>query len=311
MSYQVLLNQILALFIILFFGYYLSKKKFITKKRREFLFDLLLDYILPFMIISSMLVDIEPGMLENVIYLLVSWAVVYILVILISAGLVKFLPGSDRHKRTIRFLIIFSNVGYMGLPVLGAIFPEYGVFYGSIGLIPFNVIIWTFGIYLLQQNGNKLELSRLLEIFKHNGTLALGVGFFFLLTGIRLPGAVEQAIELIGDATFPLSMIVIGASLYGMSLQKIVVKNELLGLSILKLLVFPLLIFFILFALPLQNFLAAIITLQFSMPVAANSVIFTSRFSGDELLACEGVFLTTFLALFTIPLMAAIVTTLI
>lgn len=311
MSYPSLLNQIISLFIILFFGYYLRKKGFISEKRREFLFDLLLDYILPFMIISAMIIDIEPGMLGNVIYLLLSWAAVYLLAILLSAVLAKFLPGSDRHKRTIRFLIIFSNVGYMGLPVLGAIFPDYGVFYGSIGLIPFNLVIWTYGIYLLQENGENLNFSRLLEIFKNNGTIALGIGFLLLLTGIKPPAAVIEAVDLIGDATFPLSMIVIGASLYGMSLKKIAVKPELLGLSLFKLVVFPLLIFFVLFTLPLPNKLAAIISLQFAMPVAANSVIFASRFPGDEFLASEGVFLTTSLALITIPVMTGIIVTLI
>ncbi len=310
MHYPDLLNQILALFIILFFGYYLRKKKFISESRREFLFDLLLDYILPFMIISAMMVDIEPGMLGNVIYVLLSWFMVYLLAILLSAGLAKFLPGSDRHKRTIRFLIIFSNVGYMGLPVLGAIFPEYGIFYGSIGLIPFNVVFWTYGAYLLQENGNNFNLSRLLKIFNNNGTIALGIGFLLLLSGFRPPGAVVEAVELIGDATFPLSMLVIGASLYGMSFKKIIIKPELLGLSLLKLVIFPLLIFLLLLVLPLDNQLAAIIAMQFAMPVAANSVIFASRFPGDEILASEGVFLTTLLALFTIPGLAGIITAL-
>ena len=306
-SYMVLINQIAALFLIMFFGYFLRKKEVIKEKQRDFLFDLLLDYILPFMVISAMIIDFEPGMLENVKYLLISWAGVYLFMIIFASVIARIIPGSDRHKRTIEFLMIFSNVVYMGLPVLGAIFPDYGVFYGSIGIIPFNVVLWTYGVYLLQDDGSKFEFNRLIKIFNNNGTLALAIGFIILLTGINLPAALVEAIDLIGDATFPISMLVIGASLYGMDLRKIVIKPQLIGLSFFKLIILPLATFFLLLLFPLDSTLVAVIAVQISMPVAANSVIFTARFPVDYKLATEGVFLTTFLALFTIPLIVVIV----
>ena len=308
MAFMPVLNQIIALFLILFLGYYLRRRGTIGSDELDFLFGLLLDYILPFMIISAMIVDIEPGFLENVIYLLLAWGGVYLLVIAVARLAAHQLPGSARHRRTLEFLIIFSNVGYMGLPVLGAIFPEYGIFYGAIGQIPFNVIIWTYGIYLLQENKEGLEARNLLHIFQNNGTLALGIGFFFLLTGLNPPVAVTEAINLIGDATFPISMLVIGASLYGMDLREIVIKPQLLGLSFFKLLLLPASVLLLLSLTPLPGILAGVITVQIGMPVAANSVIFSARFPGDEQLASEGVFLTTSLALFTIPLITALVT---
>ncbi|SDM17101.1 AEC family transporter [Halarsenatibacter silvermanii] len=306
MPFMPLLNQILALFLILFFGYYLRKKGIIKERDREFLFDLLLDYILPFMIISAMMVDIEGEMLQNVLLLLAGWAGVYFIIVLLASLTSKRLSGSPRHRQTIKFLMIFSNIGYMGLPVLGAIFPEYGVFYGSIGQIPFNAVIWTYGIYILQEKGESMKPARMLQIFKNNGTLALGVGFFILLTGIEVPGALAEAINLIGDATFPFSMIVIGASLYGMELRRLIVKPELLGLSLFKLLVFPLAALAVFRLVSLPAILASVITLQIAMPAAANSVIFAARFSGDHRLASEGVFITTLLSLFTIPFITAV-----
>ncbi|MGM0420380.1 MAG: AEC family transporter [Bacillota bacterium] len=300
MPFQIIIEQILALFLILFYGYFLRAKKIITKSNQDFLFKLLLDYVLPLLIISAMVVEIKPELITNVKILFITWALVYLLFILSASFFKRFLSADTTVKRTFEFLIIFSNVGYMGLPIIGAVYPEQGIFYGSLGMIPFNIIIWTYGVYLLKSRVQKTK-SNFKNIFNH-GIIAIIVGLFLFFTGLRFPAPVHKAIDLVGNSTFPLSMLIIGSSLYGISLKKVIIKPRLIFLSLLRLLIIPIFILLILINLPVPPMLAGIIVIQAAMPIAANSVIFAARYEGDLQLASEAVFLTTLLSLASIPL---------
>ena len=299
MPFQIILEQILALFLILFFGYFLRAKEVITRKRQKFLFDLLIDYILPFLIISAMTVDINPELIENTKILFICWFFVYLLLI-ISANIFKrFIKADDNKRRTFEFLIIFSNVGYMGLPIIGAVYSETGLFYGSLGMIPFNIVIWTYGIYLL--SAGKKEISDRLQNIINNGVIALGIGFFLFVTGINLPGPISEAVEMIGDMTFPLSMLIIGSSLYGIDIKKVILKPKLVFLSLLRLLIIPVFLLLALSFLSIPEILVGVIVIQAAMPIAANSVIFAARYQGDYQMASEAVFITTLFGIISIP----------
>lgn len=299
MPFQIILEQILALFLILFFGYFLRAKEVITRKRQKFLFDLLIDYILPFLIISAMTVDINPELIENTKILFICWFFVYLLLI-ISANIFKrFIKADDNKRRTFEFLIIFSNVGYMGLPIIGAVYSETGLFYGSLGMIPFNIVIWTYGIYLL--SAGKKEISDRLQNIINNGVIALVIGFFLFVTGINLPGPISEAVEMIGDMTFPLSMLIIGSSLYGIDIKKVILKPKLVFLSLLRLLIIPVFLLLALSFLSIPEILVGVIVIQAAMPIAANSVIFAARYQGDYQMASEAVFITTLFGIISIP----------
>ena len=300
MPFQIILEQIIALFLILFFGYFLRSRKVITRKGQQFLFDLLIDYILPFLIISAMTVEISPELIENTKILFICWVFVY-LALIVSANIFKrFIRADDKKQRTFEFLIIFSNVGYMGLPIIGAVYPETGLFYGSLGMIPFNIVIWTYGIYLL--SARKKENSDRLQNIINNGVIALGIGFILFITGINLPGPISEAVDMVGDMTFPLSMLVIGSSLFGINIKRVILKPKLVFLSLLRLLVIPVLLLLALSFLPIPEILVGIIVIQAAMPIAANSVIFAARYQGDYQLASEAVFITTLFGIISIPL---------
>ncbi len=299
MPFQIIFEQILALFLILFFGYFLRSREVITKKGQQFLFDLLIDYILPFLIISAMTVEISPELVENTKIIFISWFFVYLLLI-ISANIFKrFIKADDRERRTFEFLVIFSNVGYMGLPIIGAVYSETGLFYGSLGMIPFNIVIWTYGIYLL--SSGKKEISDRLQNIINNGVIALGIGFILFLTGLNLPGPISEAVEMIGDMTFPLSMLIIGSSLYGINIKRVIIKPKLVFLSLLRLLFIPVFLLLALSFLPIPEILVGVIVIQAAMPIAANSVIFAARYQGDYQMASEAVFITTLFGIISIP----------
>jgi hypothetical protein len=96
-------------------------------------------------------------------------------------------------------------------------------------------------------------------------------------------------------------MLIIGGSLAKVKFKNVITDSSLFLLSGLKLVILPLLILIFISQLYIPSIIANILVLLIAMPSAANGVIFAEKFGGDNKYASEGVFITTLLSLFTIP----------
>lgn len=307
MQFSIIINQILVLFIIIFIGYIIRKKEVINQEVSDGLTDLLMEITLPALIISSMIIEINPRLVNNLQISFWVWGGLYLFIIGIVSLLSHYLAFSQDQKCVFKFAIIFGNVGYMGYPVIDAIYPEYGMLYAIIGNIFFNILAWTYGIYLFakkEDGDNKIQLEKLLN----NGFIAIIIGLGFLLTGYQLPNPITGALDWLGNMTFPLSMIVIGSSLTNINFKTILHNKYLYLISGLKLIIIPLIIFLILQPFTIPTKINNIVVILFAMPSAATTVVFAEKFEADYTLASEGVFVTTLFSLVTIPFFIYLVT---
>ena len=188
----------------------------------------------------------------------------------------------------------------MGYPVLEAIYPEMGIFYGLFNNITFNILLWTYGVYLYTSNKDNENSFKLKHLINH-GIIAVIIGFIILLSGINLPKPITGALDYLGHMTFPLSMLIIGSSLASISFKNIVSNKYLYLLSGIKLLMIPFAFYLILKQFSLPGVVNNVNIILVAMPSAANTVVFAERFGGDYKFASEIVFITTLLSLITIP----------
>jgi predicted permease len=298
-NYQLIINQILALFIIIFVGYILRKNELINEKLNKGLSNLLIEVTLPALIISSMVVNINPELINNIKLISIYSIVIYLGLTLIIASISHFISIDQGRKSVFKFLLIFGNVGYMGYPVINAIYPDFGILYAVIANIPFNILTFTYGIYIFNkdESNSGIQLKKLFN----NGVISSLIGLILLLTGLSLPSPISKALSSIGSITFPLSMLIIGGSLAKVKFKNVITDSSLFLLSGLKLVILPLLILIFISQLYIPSIIANILVLLIAMPSAANGVIFAEKFGGDHKYASEGVFITTLLSLFTIP----------
>lgn len=306
MNFQVVITQIISLFLLIAVGYFLRKSNHLDKKETGAISKLLLDLILPAMLISSLQIEISTQIMSKLKSLLLYWIAFYIILILVSTIISKFFPVSKDKKIIIKFFLIFGNVGYMGLPVIDVIFPENGVFFGSIGVVVYNIFLWTYGANLFLRNNNEKKIS-LRNIF-NNGVIAIIFGIFLILAGIKLPTTIMTAIDMLAEATFPLSMLVIGSGLSEIKISGIFKDLNIIFYSILKLMIIPVAALVILNHFNIPDPIRAILVLQIAMPAAANGVIFAERYEGNYVFAAESLFFSTLMAAATIPLISYIIT---
>ena len=306
MNFQLVITQIISLFLLIAVGYFLRRSNHLDKKETGAISKLLLDLILPAMLISSLQIDITAKMLGDFTDLFLYWIAFYLILIITASLISKLFPISKDKKIVLKFFLIFGNVGYMGLPVIDVIFPENGIFFGSIGVVVFNIFLWTYGANLFLR-GNKKKKINLRDIF-NNGVIAIILGLFLMLTGLKLPTSIMTAVDMLAEATFPLSMLVIGSGLAQIKISGIFKDLNIIAYSTLKLLIIPAAALLILNYFNTADPIRSILVLQIAMPAAANGVIFAERYKGNYVFAAECLFLSTLMAALSIPLISYLTT---
>lgn len=290
-------NQILVLFIIMFIGVIAKKKNIIDENIEKSISTIVVKIGMPAMVLSSSSIAYSSEIVPNMTNIFLITVISYIAIIafgMLSSLVFKF----ERNTANVyTSLIVFANVGFMGYPVARALYGEIGVFYTSIVNLVFLTIVWTYGILLYNSKG-KLNLKSLANI----GTISSLFGILLFLLQIHIPGPVLSALDLTGRMTTPLSMLLIGALIANVNVKELFSDWKVYWTSFIKLLVIPLITALLLKLLNYNEMVISICTIMAAMPAAATNAIFAKEFDVNPTFASIGVFITTLLCIFTLPL---------
>lgn len=313
MNQSIVLGKVFVLFLLLLAGFAARRLQLFDDATTRGLNTILLKITLPALTIVSMQMNYNAALLAESIQLLGISICVYAASFLIALALPLFLKPKSGEKGVFQFVILFSNVAFMGFPVVKSVFGESALFYAAIYNLPFNFLSFTLGVILLMQDrsfsrtteigsGYRISIKQLLN----PGVVAVLIGFAFFALNIRLPQVIKEPLELLGNVTIPMSMFVIGAILAQNSLTKAFTNWRLYVLAALRLLVLPYILWLILRNVIDNKMFLGVIVLICGMPAAASTPILAQAYGGNYETAAQSVFLSTMLSVFTIPLLALI-----
>jgi len=195
-------------------------------------------------------------------------------------------------------MIVFGNVGFMGYPVVNAIFGPESAFYAALFIVVFNLLIYSIGIIMISGNGGKVRLKVLF-----NATfIASVISFIIVFTNFRAPAVITETARLAGGINTPCAMLVIGATLAQISVKDVLAKLQLYPITILKMMVLPILSWLIFKQFVSDSLMLGLLVVLSGMPIAAAVAMISIEYGGDERIASGGVFMTTLLSAVTIPL---------
>ncbi len=267
----------------------------------------ILVYILgPAMIINSFL-QLEfswESFCKIGIYFLVSLAaqLLFFAIIFVFAGR-KY---QDSKYRILSVGSVLGNVGYLGMPVIASIYPDQPIVlcYSSINVMTMNLIVFTVGTFLI--TGDKKYISVKSAILNPT-TLSLLVAIPLFMANIHCPGAVLSPIELLSKMTTPFCMFILGMRLASSSLTKLFTQGFVYATCALKLVAFPILAFFFVKLLPIDdNILKTTIVVLAMAPSGAIIESLAELHECQQELAASVVLLTTLLCVLSIPVMSTI-----
>ena len=216
-------------------------------------------------------------------------------------------PDEAKRRRVLRFGTIFTNAGYMGLPLVLGLLGSEAAIYVSVYVVCFNILVWTVGCYVFTGDVRYMSLKK---AFLNPASIAIMVGLVFFITPINtyLPPVTDEFLSILNSLVAPLSMGVIGLHLFEIDWKRVWRDLVLYRYLIVRMLLLPALIFCILKLAKTIGYYDEIVfnTLFIcgSTPCAAVTVMYAERFDGDAPYASTMVCVSTLLAVGTMPLVA-------
>lgn len=299
---SVLIVQLIKLFIILCIGYISYKCGIIDKNFNQKCSKLLITVTMPFMILSSVLKLTERPSAFILFTVFAASIALYTIVPLISY-IIVLITKTPKHLRGVyTFMYTYSNVGFMGFPILDAVFGPTAVFYAGIVNIIFNLTCYSYGIIMINK-GTDVKTKIDFKTMVSPGMLCSYLAIILFAFNIKFLAPVTDTISTLGDITPTLSMLIIGSTLATIDLKDIFSDMRVYLFAIIKQIIVPLLCVPICRLLIKDELVYGVILIMILMPVANSAVLFTTTYEHDEKTAAKCVFITTLMSLFTIPIM--------
>ena len=298
--------KIAAIFAMTAIGFIASKTGVLPAESKKYLSNLLLFITSPCMIIGSMTSQtLDAHTFELMIQIVAGSFVFFIAAMGISFLIVK-LMRCDRDDAGVLMVIITAvNTGFMGFPVTKAIFGNTYFFLMVIQNIVLNIYLYSMMVYQMNYGFRKKEGIRGMLIPMMNMcTYALIAGLVFMLLKVRLPDILADFINTIGDATIPVSMIVVGVQLSESSIRKMLTNKRLITASLCNVILIPVLTFLAVNWLPLAPESKLILIFAAAFPCAVVSTAIALKENRNAALMAEGVAMTTLLSMGTLPVAA-------
>ncbi len=301
-----ILSSLIMIFILIVPGFFFKKKNILTENQNEAINTLVVNLTWPCLVINAMQMEFSLQILKDCGYILVVCLLILAIIFLISFPFAKITKLSNKKRYLTIFMLLFGNTGFIGIPVIQALYGTDAVFYAAIVELINDVLIFTVGIMLIQMSaGANLKVG--FKQFINPGLIGVVIGLLLFLFNIQLPEVIGGSIEMIGSATTPLTMFCIGYQVAGLNFKEIAGDIQVYALCFVKLLIVPVIT---LLAVKLWagdfSLLEKVLIIGFSMPVAAVSSIFSQQYKGETAFATKTVLLSTVFSLITIPIFAII-----
>ena len=307
---MVMLQQMIVMFLMMAVGYLCYKKQILTEEVSKKVSAIVVNVANPCMILSSSLTDQQMRGKELLQTLLIV-VLMYAFLLVVAQLLPKILRIRKESRGAYAAMTVFANIGFMGFPILSVMYGNGALLYGSVFQIPFNILIYTYGVAVLTRRpdaGGKAELDRI-EILKkifNIGVIACIAAMLIYFLQIPVPSFLQAFITNLGNLTAPLSMMIIGASLVQMPLKELFLDKKLLLFSLVKLLLLPAVWMIMVNRVAEQEILRGVCLVMMATPAGSMTAMLAQQYGGDYETASRGVALTTVLSVITMPLLAAI-----
>ena len=303
-------NQVLIILGLIIVGFCLTRMGKLTENGAKEMTAVLLSVVTPCVLISSYEKPFNAGEARQLGIAAALALIIHIIAILLSMLVFKGQKNED-HRRINIFAAVYSNCGFMAIPLLTEALGAQGVFYGSMYLAVFTPLYWTHGVYLCT-GGDKNEIS-LKKGFINPGVVGTFVSMMLFFSGFwfrnysaptsAVIGVLKSVISYLASLNTPLAMIVLGYYLAKIDFISCLKKPMIYLVSLIRLIVIPFICIALVHIIKIPPEIAKAILIPAACPTATITTLFAARYGLDAEYASEIVSVSTVFSIITIPLM--------
>lgn len=290
-----LINQIVIMFILMAIGYALYRMKIIDRKGTSQMANVVIYVAYPCITLRTLMVDFDPNMIRDARFCFVFTVVVTLISIPLTRLFFKKEDGVARYGA------IFSNSGFIGVPIVMGVFGSEYVFYLSIGVSCLTFFIWTYGVWLV--SGDKSQMS-LKNCITNPNLIMILVGLVCFFFSIHSPALMATILDDLGALNTGLVMLVLGAYLAQSDMRAVVTSKKAYLVSLVRLVIIPAIVVGILALFPwIDAKIRLTMLIALGAPVASFAAILSEKYGGNYKFGIGLVTLSTILSLITMPIM--------
>ena len=288
-------TQVAILFALIGVGFFCRKTKLLNDASISGLVNILLIIVTPCLVIDVFQRPFEPGKIYALTIAFLVSLTAHIIMIALAAACFK--RCEHKTRAVFKCATVFSNAGFMGIPLEKAILGDEGVFFGIVYVVIFNLVIWSWGIKIM--GGGSGWRKTLIN----PGTIGLMAGLPLFLFSVELPEVVKKPIHMLSLLNTPIPMIVIGYYLAGSKFSRVIQEPGAWLSGFLRLIVCPLILIvaFYPFRGNLDRIMMLALVTAASAPVAAMVSMFASKYGHDAEVSAGLVSVSTLLSIVTMP----------
>lgn len=289
-----LLKRLIVMFLFMGIGAILFKKKLISEEGSKSLGNILIWLVLPCVIMNAFLVERTP---ERIKALLVSLALsILLLTISILVSRLFFKKDPVRH-----FASAFSNPGFFGIPLIGAVLSPDAVFYVAPFVACLNILQWTYGVATLKEEKIHIDIK---TIVCSPFIISFAIGLVLFFSGIQVPEIIGDVISSSAGLNTPIAMLVSGVYLAKVNMKSMVTSKKLYLLTATRLCLIPLIAAAVLCLVPNTFYeLKVCLLIAIACPVGSNVAVYAQLHNKNYVYAVETVVLSTLFSIVSIPVL--------
>lgn len=306
MNSGILFQQLLVLMALMITGVIAYKTNLIDDHTQGKLSSLMVWILNPFMMISGVIGKNDSISSEFIVQNVIMIGLMYGLLFLLGFVYIAILRYRGPVSYLYRLVMLFPNVGFMGVPLVREMFGNEYVVYVAFYMLGFNVICYTYGVHLSARLGGNTEKFHWKNLISPGiFTAILSILIFFL--HLELPGPMTSFVNYLGTSCIAFSMIIIGTNLAKTGLKKAFSRKEYYIFTAMKMVVIPLILVYLSRFLPFDRNVIGVFQIMICMPVASMTCMFAQEYGGDGSECANMISLTTVVTVLTAPLVIMLV----
>ncbi len=294
-------RQTIIMLILILTGVLCAKTKIIGKEANRDLSKFVLQVINPVVIFMAYQSEYRPELAKNLLITFGLSVLSFIIMIVLAYLFVR--KKEERETEIERFSLIYSNCGFMGIPLVNALFGDEGVFYLTAFITVFNIFVWTHGIILI--SGEK-SMKNIIKVLRSPTIISIALGLVCFFARIRIPEVPAQALTFIKEINTPMAMIVSGVTMADTDILKLVKNLRVYLICILRLLVIPIAVVGVLSFMDIDSKVMLTIIAASAAPPAAMCTLHCIRYGKNSVYSSEIFTAGTIFSIATLPLIVKI-----
>lgn len=297
------INQILLMFAFMVIGYVMRKSGKLPESASNILSIILVNVCLTAMVFSTCYQQVT---IENISKNGVA-TVVGIIMMFAAYGLsmlfAKVFAKEAFEKKVYKYAYTAPNFGYMGYPLIQAVFGDEALMLMMMFTLSLNVFIYTKGMSLLCPQ----KKTGIKNVLLQPTILALIIGTIIGLSGIKLPTIVGKITSSASGCMAPIAMMIAGCVIAEKPIKMLLNDWRVYIASFVKLIIMPMIALLLLTLCRVDPTIVLVASVLWAMPFGLNTVVFPEAYGGDGSKGAKLAFVSHIFAIITIPIVFVII----